>query len=162
MLDHTKTVELTARLKLISEASNDVTNRAGLGIALTDDQNLYSEFYINANEVFLNKRENNARVRDSSFTMNTTAAFHDYTLQLQGSTVRVFVDGVLRLTGSTFNAADIAAPTLANTAAFGDITSQAASTWQMTSMSVSVFVPEPSVLGALGMVTFLSTRRRVR
>jgi hypothetical protein len=161
-LDHTKTVELSARLKLISQTSVDPTNRSGLGIAITDDGNLYSEMYIGDGEIFLNKLLAGARVRDTAFTMDT-GVFHDYTMRHQGSTISILVDGITRLAGSTFDASAIALPTLPNWASVGDITSNALGTWQMQSMSVNVFVPEPAcgMLLIGGMLAGVSRRSRL-
>jgi hypothetical protein len=153
VLDHTKTVEISARLRLASQSSVNPTDRAGLAIGLTNDQNLYQEMYINAGEVFINKA---GRVRDVAFALDATA-WHDYTLRVQGGLVSVDVDGVTRLTGSMF--VPTGAPTQANWAVVGDITSSAAGSFEMTSFQVAV-VPEPVTAGLVGMTPLLF--RRVR
>jgi hypothetical protein len=153
VLDHTKTVEISARLKLDSQTSVNSADRAGLALGLTDDQNLYQEMYINAGEVFINKA---GRVRDVAFALDATQ-WHDYTLRVQGGAVTVDVDGITRLTGTMFDPAG-SAPTLANWAVVGDITSSAAGTFEMTSFQVAV-VPEPTTLGLLVTAPLLIRRR---
>lgn len=163
VLDHTKTVEVSARLKLVSSNSGNPTDRAGLALALTDDRNFYNEFYIAPTEVFLNKRSGTTRVRDVAFAMDTTSAFHDYTFRLQGDSITILIDGVQRLTGSIFDTAGLSGvPTLQNWASIGDITSSASGTWQMQSMSVNVFVPEPATIAGLSLLSACMLARRVR
>ena len=142
-LDHTQTVEVAARLRLVAESSSS-TDRAGLALGLTDDRNYYQELYINQDEVFISKE---GRIRDQTYTFpldDNAGQWHDYLLRLQGDTVGVFVDGVQRLTGTVFQTAN----TVANWAVVGDITSSAQSTFEMTNLSVSV-VPEPGTLEGL-------------
>jgi hypothetical protein len=154
-LDHTKTVEVSARLKLDDQSSANTSDRAGLALGLTDNQNLYQEMYINAGEVFINKA---GRVRDVAYSLDATQ-WHDYTLRVQGGVVTVDVDGVTRLTGTMFDPAG-SAPTLPNWAVVGDITSSASSSYEMTSFQVAV-VPEPGVaLGMLAATPLLVRRRR--
>jgi hypothetical protein len=157
VLDHTKTVEVSARLKLDAQSSVNTSDRAGLALGLTNDQNLYQEMYINAGEVFINKA---GRVRDVAYLLDATQ-WHDYTLRVQGGVVTVDVDGVTRLTGSMFDPAG-SAPTLPSWAVVGDITSSASSSYEMTSFQVAV-VPEPAMaIGVLGMTPLLLRRRRGR
>lgn len=157
VLDHTKTVEISARLKIDSEHSVNVPDRAGLALGLTDDQNLYQEMYINAGEVFINTT---GRVRDESFSLDATQ-WHDYTLRVQNGVVTVDVDGITRLTGAMFDPAG-SAPTLPNWAVVGDITSSADSTFDMSSFSVAV-VPEPmTIMGAVVLTPLLLSRSRRR
>ena len=143
VLDHSAGVEVAARLKLVSQSSVNMTDRAGLALSFTDDRNLYNELYINENEIFINKRVGDSRVRDVAFAMDTTSAFHDYLMSLQGDVLTVLVDGVPRLSGSMFDANGLNLPTSSNIAVVGDITQSAASTWQMQTWTVSV-VPEPA------------------
>lgn len=154
VLDHTKTVEISARLKVDAQSSVNASDRAGLALGLTNDQNLYQEMYINAGEVFINKA---GRVRDVAFALDAMQ-WHDYVLRVQGNTVTVDVDGVTRLTGSMFDPVG-SAPTLANWAVVGDITSSASSSYEMTNFSVAV-VPEPGMAIGLMAVTPLLVRRR--
>jgi hypothetical protein len=97
--------------------------------------------------------------------MDTTSAFHDYLFRLQGDDISIFIDGVQRLSGTIFDTSGLSGvPTAANWASIGDITSSAEGSWQMQSMSVNVFVPEPTgcmaiLASALGAA---SRRRRVR
>jgi hypothetical protein len=163
ILDHTKTVEIVARLKLVSSTSGNPTDRAGLGLAMTDDRNFYNEFYIAPTEVFLNKRSGTTRVRDVAFAMDTTSAFHDYMFRLQGDAITIFIDGVQRLSGTIFDTAGLSGvPTLQNWASLGDITSSASGTWQMQSMSVNVFVPEPATIGVLSFVIAMTVARPIK
>lgn len=152
VLDHTQTVEVRARLRLVSQTSANPSDRAGLALGLTDDQNLYQEMYVNAGEVFINKA---GRVRDVAYALDATV-WHDYVLRLQGNAVTVDVDGVTRLTGTTFAASG--APTLANWAVVGDITGSASSSYEMTSFEIAV-VPEPAALGLLAAAPLLRRRR---
>ncbi len=138
VLDHTQTVRVSARLRLMSQASVNPTGRAGLALSFTDDRNLYNELYVNENEIFINKRVGDQRVRDVSFAMDTVAAFHDYTMQLVGDALTVLVDGIPRLHGSMFDANGLSLPTIENWAVVGDITSSAAGRWQMQTFGVDV------------------------
>lgn len=157
VLDHTKTIEISARLRLDDQSSVNTSDRAGLALGLTNDQNLYQEMYINAGEVFINK---DGRVRDVAYSLDATE-WHDYTLRVQGSVVTVDVDGVTRLTGAMFEPVG-STPTLPNWAVLGDITSSASSSYEMTSFSVAV-VPEPGVaLGAIAVTPLLLRKRTPR
>jgi len=159
-LDHTQVVEVSARLKLVSQTSVNAADRAGLALAFTDDQNLYNELYLNAGEIFINRRVADTRVRDVAFAMDTTSAFHDYTMRLQAGVLTVLVDGTPRLTGAMFDANGLNLPTLPNWAVVGDITSSALGTWQMQTFTISV-VPEPATgAGGLAATVLLYRRRR--
>ncbi|HEX3358389.1 MAG TPA: hypothetical protein VHS31_15555 [Tepidisphaeraceae bacterium] len=142
-LDENQTIKIDARLKVIS--STTAANRAGVALALTSNQNNYTELYFTPLEIFLNGA---GRVTTGSFAIDTTAAFHDYELQIQGTSVSVLVDGVPEITGTSFNASTVSAPTLANWAVFGDITSDAAGEYRIQSFSESV-VPEPAMIGTI-------------
>jgi hypothetical protein len=161
VLDHTQVVEVSARLQLVSQTSANPADRAGLALSFTDDQNLYNELYLNSTEIFINKRVADTRVRDVAFSMDTTSAFHDYTMRLQSGVLTVLVDGTPRLTGALFDANGLNLPTLPNWAVVGDITSSALGTWQMQTFSVSV-VPEPSlaVVALGGALAHLACARR--
>lgn len=150
-LDHARGVEVSATLRLISESSTNPADRAGLALSLTDDRNLYQELYINAGEAFINKA---GRLRDAAWSLDATQ-WHDYTLRLIGDTITVDIDGITRLTGSVFAAAN----TLPNWAVVGDITSSAQSEFEMTRFSVTV-LPEPAVLLLAGALVPLARRAR--
>jgi hypothetical protein len=147
-------VDITARLKVTASSSVSI-NRAGVAIGMTDNANNYTEVYLGTSEIFINGA---GRTRSATFAMDTASAFHDYLVHVQGTSVSVFVDGVLRLSGNSFFASVGSAPTLPNWAALGDITSSAAGTYQMQSFEVAV--PEPVGLGLIGVVGLLSLRRR--
>jgi hypothetical protein len=148
--------DISARLK-VTTSSSISTNRAGVAIGMTDSANNYTEIYLGTNEIFINGV---GRVRSATYAMDTTDDFHDYLLRVQGTGVSVFVDGVLRLSGTSFFASTGTAPTLANTAAFGDITQSAAGAYQLQSFAVTV--PEPVGVGLIGLAGLLGMRRRRR
>lgn len=153
VLDHVRGVEISARLRLVSESSANPADRAGLALSLTDDRNLYQELYINASEAFINKA---GRLRDAAWSVDATQ-WHDYALRLIGDAITVDIDGITRLTGSVFAAAN----TLPNWAVVGDITSSAQSEFEMTRFSVTV-LPEPAVLALAGAFVPLLRRARPR
>jgi hypothetical protein len=146
-------IDVTARMKVTSSSSVS-TDRAGVAIGLTDSANNYTEIYLGMSEIFINGA---GRVRSATYTMDTTDAFHDYFVHVQGTSVSVFVDGVQRLTGSSFFASTGTAPTLANWAALGDITSSAAGAYQVQSFAIAV--PEPATMGVLVVAGLLCARR---
>lgn len=146
--------DITARLK-VTASSSISTNRAGVAIGMTDSANNYTEIYLGTNEIFITGV---GRVRSATHAMDTTDDFHDYLLRVQGTSVSVFVDGVLRLSGSSFFASTGTAPTLANTAAFGDITQSAAGAYQLQSFAITV--PEPAGAGLIGLAGLVGMRRR--
>lgn len=145
-------VDLAARLKVTSSSVS--ADLAGVAIALTDSMNHYAEVYLGTGEIFINGA---GRVRDEAHAMDTTDGFHDYLVRVRGTDVSVYVDGTLRLTGNSFFAATGSAPTLANWAVLGDITSSAAGAYEM--QSFAVLVPEPSALTLIGTVGVLAMRR---
>jgi hypothetical protein len=153
-LDATNGFDITARLK-VTASSSISANRAGIAIGMTDSANNYTEIYLGTNEIFINGV---GRVRSATYTMDTTDDFHYYLMRVQGTSVSVFVDGVLRLSGSSFFANTGTAPTLANTAAFGDITQSAAGAYQLQSFAVTV--PEPVAAGLIGWAGLVGMRRR--
>lgn len=124
-LDENQTIEVDARLKVLS--SSTATNRAGVALALTSNQNNYTELYLTPTQIFLNGA---GRVSTGSFAIDTSA-FHDYELRVHGTSVTVLVDGTPEITGTSFNASTVSAPTLANWATLGDITSDASGEYQM-------------------------------
>ena len=151
-LDENQTIELDARLKVVS--STTATNRAGVALAMTSNQNNYTELYFTPTQIFLNGA---GRVTTGSFAVDTSV-FHDYELKVQGTNVSVLVDGVTEITGSSFDASTVSAPTLANWATLGDITSDAGGEYQIQNFSVSV-VPEPCTIGVVIAGGMLLTRR---
>ena len=149
-------VEISTRLKVVSSTST--TDRAGVSMAMTDDDNNYTEIYLGTGEVFINGA---GRLRSAAYTMNTTDDFHDYLVRVQGDDVSVYVDGVLRLSANSFDASTVSAPTLANWAVLGDITSSAAGAYEMQSFAVAV--PEPTgvaLVAVAGMAVAPRRRRR--
>ena len=156
-LDSNQTIELRARMRITSSTSSS-NDRAGVALALTDDQNRYTEMYLGTDEIFLNGV---GRTRVGTFAIDADGGFHDYVLRVQGTDVTVLVDGVPRLTGSTFDANTVNAPTLENWAVFGDITGSASGGYELQSFS-SVVVPEPGAGIAILLLTgaaLVRTRR---
>jgi hypothetical protein len=154
VLDETQTIEVSARLKVLSSTST--ATRAGVALALTSDQNNYTELYLTTAGIFLNGV---GRVPIGNFAIDTTAAFHDYLLRVTGTSVDVLVDGISQITGTSFDASTVAAPTLPNWAVLGDITSNAAGQYQMESFSVSV-VPEPAGIAVFGIGILVALARK--
>jgi hypothetical protein len=159
--DESQNIVLSTNLKVISSTtaisgtpSNGLINRAGVAMALTDKDDDYSELYFTPTSIFLNGP---GRVESSSFTMDTTSAFHTYQMTVHGSTVTVSVDGTPELTGQTYVTSG--APVLPSWATIGDITSDAAGEYQMKNFSVSV-VPEPITLSLAAPLALLLRRRR--
>ncbi len=152
-LDESQTITLATNLKVIS--STTATNRAGVAMALTDKDNDYGELYLTPTSIFLNGP---GRVEGASFAMNTTSAFHTYQMTVHGSNITVSVDGTPELTGQTFTTSG--APTLANWATLGDITSDAAGEYQLKNFSVGVAAPEPVALSLAAPLALLLWRRR--
>jgi hypothetical protein len=163
-LDHTRTVQVSATLKLDAEMTitGKTNDRAGLGLAFTDDLNRYTEMYINAGGVFLNGV---GRVRDGSAFVPgggaMTSDYHTYMLQLNNEVVTVFFDGTPVLTGAMFipPAGDL--PTLTNSAAVGDITSNSNSTYDLKNFTIAV-TPEPAGAAMAGVAALLVCTRRRR
>jgi hypothetical protein len=149
-------VDVTARMKVTSSSSVS-TDRAGVAIGLTDSANNYAEIYLGTSEIFINGA---GRTRSATYAMDTTDAFHDYLVHVQGTNVSVFVDGVQRLTGNSFFASTGTAPTLANWAALGDITSSAAGAYQLQSFAIAA--PEPVISSVLVVAGLLCGRRQLR
>jgi hypothetical protein len=151
-LDENQTIDVDARLKVLS--SSIATNRAGVALALTSNQNNYTELYLTPTQIFLNGA---GRVSTGSFAVDTSV-FHDYELRVHGTSVTVLVDGTPEITGTSFDASTVNAPTLANWATLGDITSDANGEYLMQNFSVSV-VPEPGIMGLLFGVALFFRRR---
>jgi hypothetical protein len=165
-LDHNLTVDVTARLKLDSESSNDPTDAAGLAIAVSNDQDLYQNLFLNANGVFFSKLNSTdtGLMPDTAMALDTTQ-WHTYQLQIQGSSVTLSVDGTQELTSSLFNLSATRQFVLPDYVAVGDISPVAQSQFDLTSISVSV-VPEPSyaapIMIALAMIVALRSRSHKR
>ena len=136
--------EIAAMLRVTASTSSSV-DRAGIAIAFTDSSNQYSELYLSTNGIFLNGV---GRTHDASaaYAIDTTDTFREYVLRVNGTNVSVLVDGSPVLSGFTFDANSVNAPTLPNWAVLGDITGSAAGQFESTGWFVAA-VPEPSVLG---------------
>lgn len=155
VLDHTQRIEISAELRLLSSVNTSrPEDRSGLGIAFTDNRNLYTELYIAPTEIILNGA---GRVRAAAASLDTSV-FHTYKLVLESDVLEVYVDDVPTLTGGIFDATGFGAPTLPNWASVGDITSNASGAFEMKSFTVSV-IPEPAALTA-AMLALLPLRRR--
>jgi hypothetical protein len=153
---------VSATLKLDSESSSD-PDQAGLAIALTDDQSLYQNLYIDPTGVFFSKLNSSdtGTVPDTSYSMDTTT-WNTYTIQVQGNDVNLSVNGSPEISSTLFNLSATGQFVLPDYAAIGDISPFAQSQFDFTTFSV--VVPEPSYGGAtaIGMAIVIGMQMRRR
>jgi hypothetical protein len=160
-VDHTQSVDISARLKLNSESSTN-SAQSGFAIAFTDDRDLYQDLFFTPTGVFFDKLDptGTQRVQDGFFAVDTTQ-YHNYDLKFSGNSVTLSVDGKQDLSGLVFDVAATGDVVLPDFVSFGDISSTSQSSFALTSFSAAV-VPEPSfaVPAMLALAGMIAWRKR--
>ena len=154
--------EVAFRLRYDS-GSDLLDFRTGAGIAITTLPNVGLTMYVGQDEVFLTNSDGSRGPTNSA--VDTDGGFHDYLIQVNGvasgSSVSVFQDGALILSGST----NTSFPNYGNVTrvSFGEFSTGefGTSQWQSFSHNVSA-VPEPSAGALVALIGFLMTRKRRR
>ncbi len=160
ILDPTKGFNTTWNVQLVSESHASDNLRAGLSFFALGSDKKGVEIGFWQDRIFA-YNDNQAFSPGESYSMDTMAAMHTYSLNVTGTTYKLLIDGVDRLDGSTRNYAAVRAQyNVANALWFGDDTSRAQSVSRWGSMSASA-VPEPGTYCVLGLgLAFLIKRKR--
>jgi hypothetical protein len=157
------TIVETARLQIISsglshppDPSGLGSRRAGWGIQTTDIQGRYVTFFVGSSGFFLLGLNSES---SGLVPFDTTTAFHEYEITVNGSGAGLSVDG---MTMASLTFAQFGTVTTNSTGMIiGDVTQSQGSSSRLDSFSINV-VPEAgstalAVIGLLGLLT-----RRVR
>ena len=95
------TLVIEFSVKLVS-GSSSIPSRGPVSVAVTTAPSVGSLFLIASGEMFLTSAPS---TKGPTAAVATEDDFHVYRIQIVGSSVRVFYDGVLKLTGSTYGSA---------------------------------------------------------
>jgi len=136
---------ITARIRMISSSSVSPA-RTGAIISFTTASGIGNALQLGLGEIFLSSA---TFTRGPSATVDTTGAFHAYRIEVlgltDGSTIQVFQDEVLALTGNLYSSVPDNGATLRVT--FGEESTLASGDSRWTSFSHNAAaVPEPSTL----------------
>lgn len=149
---------ISAEMRFVS-GSTAFTSRSGASIQFVTAPGAGNILFFEADSIFLLADQN---TRGPSAAIDTDDAFHSYRVEVfgtsGGSSVQVFQDEVLRLSGSLFSDVDLVNPSVQ----FGDTTGGAAAISEWKSFSHNAAVPEPTsaTLLAAGSALVLLRRRK--
>lgn len=129
--------EASFRMKYVSGSSSH-TGRAPAGVFVTTAPLTGSILYIENDTIFLSESMTS---RGPSATVDTNDAFHDYLLRIHNTTVTVYQDGNLVLSGNTIVSAGENGPTAR--VLFGEVSELSTGTSEWMSFSHNAAIPEP-------------------
>ena len=155
-------------MRVVSGSSTEAW-RASAGVRFsTESGNVGNGLFIErtgvgTGTIFINQGPSGSESRAATFALDTTV-FHLYRIELDPNRdIRVFVDGVQRLTGATFVNTSLSQPI--PQLAWGDLAGAASgvSEWKSFNHTASA-IPEPGTVAALmgvaALVTVVAFRRR--
>lgn len=132
---------IATQMRFVSGSASDGT-RSAAEIRFQTAPGVGNSLFIEADSIFLLSGIN-TRGPSVGMGIDTNESFHTYRIEVSGtgsgSSIQVFQDGILRLTGNTFSSANYGNPLVL----FGDATGIASGISEWTSFSHNAAAPKP-------------------